>query len=1102
MKKIAFAIVFIVAMGYTGLKATHIVGGEIFYDYLGGDSFKFTLYLYMDCINGSPTALAIDSIASIGVYRTNARTLFTSFLVDTVRTERIKGVNYNCLEPPTNVCVVRYSYVAHAKLPDIEGGYTVVFQRCCRNATILNLFDQDNTGGTYFVLIPERKTYGNNSSPRFDKLPPNFLCINSPFEFKHSATDPDGDSLVYEMCVPYHGASAQAPVPRPPDPPPYTKVVMNTGFSVSNMITANPSLIIKRQTGLLTCTPRRLGQYVVGICVKEYRGGQLLSVVLRDFQLNVINCDFDVVSAFTLPEQQCDYKVNFKNESQGAVSYKWYFGDPTTTADSSTLASPSYTYPEPGWYSVQLISYSTACSDTFNRTLYVRPDTGAFAGPDMRACSGSPVKIGPKEFFPRSKYRWTPKAYLSTDTARNPLASPPVSTIYVLRQLFDYCYAFDTMTLLVGAPKIDFTATPLPECANMTYRFENQGEGSQFKWTFGTGKPKDGSFLPNPYFTFPKNGNYTVTLTGSFNILCKDSLKQNIVVKRDTTDFAGKNSLICYGDTLQIGAAPMSNVEYAWSPPLGLSSWRKANPLAFPTKTTLYTVVRYTTYCEVFDSVKLTIDRPQPFFQLAYTFPCDGLNVKVYNRSTNCQKVLWDFGVSTSSLDTSTTFDSVSFTYPFNGQFTITLSGTSAKGCSTSMALPLSVFADTGLFAGPDTNICRGQGLVLGVDDSISLAKYRWSPADSVSGSAMARPRIKPSDTLWYVVKKIYPECTFSDSVLVGVHHPLAKFTTNYDPHCDVLDMEVVNESKRYDRIIWDFVHERIVSTRDTLYTKFPGPGSYAVYAMAYKEHCGDTQGKIIHVFVDTGAYVIPDTVVCLGESIMLGAVDTAAKASHSWVPIEGMVNSAVSNPMVSPTQTTTYTYTRSFPKCSYQASVYVRVADPKAGFDTATYPDCYGVRALFTNTSAGASKYQWVFGGKESSLEVDENQLFPYGTELSAALIAIDAHCKDTMSIGRMLVPFDSFKVIAPNIFTPNSDGLNDCFRIEIPRLPDGCRNYAISFYNRWGQEIFEVWPQGTVYCWDGTNADNGIAVNPGVYYYFIEVLGQKVHGAVQLIR
>ena len=81
---------------------------------------------------------------------------------------------------------------------------------------------------------------------------------------------------------------------------------------------------------------------MVGILVKEYRNGKYINAIRRDFQFNVFNCQFDVVSAFSKDIHLCSDTVKFVNQSVGATSYLWDFGDTLLNIDSSTLAEPTY----------------------------------------------------------------------------------------------------------------------------------------------------------------------------------------------------------------------------------------------------------------------------------------------------------------------------------------------------------------------------------------------------------------------------------------------------------------------------------------------------------------------------------------------------------------------------------------------------------------------------------------------------------------------------------------------------------------------------------------------------------------------------------------
>jgi len=67
------------------------------------------------------------------------------------------------------------------------------------------------------------------------------------------------------------------------------------------------------------------------------------------------------------------------------------------------------------------------------------------------------------------------------------------------------------------------------------------------------------------------------------------------------------------------------------------------------------------------------------------------------------------------------------------------------------------------------------------------------------------------------------------------------------------------------------------------------------------------------------------------------------------------------------------------------------------------------------------------------------------------------------------------------PNAFTPNNDGLNDCFRIKYWGV---INDLEFSIYNRWGERIF--FTRDATQCWDGTY--KGVKQNGGVYVYMIK--------------
>lgn len=360
--------------------ATHIVGGELYYKYLGNNQYEITLIVYRDCQTGVPP---FDQPASVGVFNAITNQLELSFNLFTGDSLYLPNeINDPCRIPPVNVCYVKATYRDTVTIPPNSQGYILSYQRCCRNQSIVNIINPLGTGATYNAYIPPSSVVTGNSNPQFDSLPPSFICEGKQFIWDHSATDLDGDSIVYELCNPLKGADSLNPMPQPPNQPPYAGVIyINPPYSISNMLNASTGgspLTINPATGLLTAVPNTLGQFVIGVCAKEYRNGVYLSTTRRDYQLNVVPCPSIVVAALQTPITACgSQSVYFANGSFGASQYHWDFGDSTLTSDTSNVYNPTYIYGDTGTYYVTLVAYSninSGCTDTAIGIVHIRPD--------------------------------------------------------------------------------------------------------------------------------------------------------------------------------------------------------------------------------------------------------------------------------------------------------------------------------------------------------------------------------------------------------------------------------------------------------------------------------------------------------------------------------------------------------------------------------------------------------------------------------------------------------------------------------------------------------------------------------------------------------
>lgn len=529
--------------------AAHIIGGEINYVCNGNDNYSFTMKIYRDCDGGGAPfdgAPGAPFPATLTVYRGSGNN-FTIFDEFTISNPTVNPVLPNlsdpCLVVPSNVCVEEGIYNFSLNLPASALSYHVVYQRCCRNDFITNITNPGAAGATYSTEITPLAQTECNNSPVFDNFPPIVICAGEDINFEHSATDPDGDQLIYTFCSPFYGGGQDqnnptqifGVAPQPDAPPPFTNVIFNAGFSGTNPMTADPALQINPSTGLITGVPTVIGQYVVGVCVDEFRNGQLIGRSFRDFQFNVTNCDPFVLASIeaddVLGEQEflvlsCGQStVKFNNLStlqQNIDENLWVFDingmDVTSNEWDATIDFPGV-----GSYEGFLfLNPGTECSDTANITVNIFPEMTADFEFDYDTCVSGPV-----QFTDLSVSDAGPNAVVSWDWAfgdgndsdlQNPahLYMEP-GNIPVLLTATDSNDCVDTITQIINYFPVPALIVISPStfngCAPADIFFDNLSfpidSTYQIDWTFGDGGT---SVDISPTHLYDSVGLYTVSV--------------------------------------------------------------------------------------------------------------------------------------------------------------------------------------------------------------------------------------------------------------------------------------------------------------------------------------------------------------------------------------------------------------------------------------------------------------------------------------------------------------------------------------------------------------------------------------------------------------
>lgn len=739
-----------------------MVGGEITYRCLGNNQYEIMVTVFRDCDTGVPW---FDNPASVGVFNANDSLLYDLRL--NLRNNDTLDLNLAdpCLVAPPNVCIHTTTYIDTVTLPFQAGGYQIVYQRCCRNQDIVNIVAPTSTGATYSAYISEEALLTCNSSARFIEWPPVYICAGVPIVYDHSAIDPDGDSIVYELCTPLTGASPSQSRPQPPNNPPYNPVTWQPPYSVDNMLGGPDSLRIDPVTGRLTGTPDILGVFVVGVCAREYRNGVLISSTRRDFQYVVGTCGRLVSSAFFAPSIQCDNSllVDFQNNSTSlGTGFLWHFGDPTTQA-TSAFANPSYIYPDTGRYTITLIADpGTLCADTSVQEIYLQYES-IQANFDVTTanCTDSffldVTDLTIDSISHIVQWNWDFGNGLQ-DTIPYPSTIYDSSGTYIIRLdvlAANGCQATYWDTLSLDLPII-FSADTVGICEGDTAVVLNPGgnPNHSYQWSPATNLSSTTSASPVASPTGPTTYHVTVTAPNGVDT-CVLERSITVILPPPIELDVFRDTFTCL-DSIVITATSNTAQQIEWTTDPSFNTILfVGDSIHIPVTGVTRFFVRATDMagCFIVDTVDI-FKRTTPIMaEWSYSIlNCDTAFVVQFTDETRdssggaIQSWLWDFG----DLSSSTAQHPV-HTYTQSGMYQVTMDITTEDGCVghfedfIEVKIPQLVGQDT-------LGICQGDSSVQLNPNGHTNLQYQWSPGISLSDSTIASPIAFPTVPTTYTV--------------------------------------------------------------------------------------------------------------------------------------------------------------------------------------------------------------------------------------------------------------------------------------------------------------------------------------------------------------
>lgn len=290
----------------------------------------------------------------------------------------------------------------------------------------------------------------------------------------------------------------------------------------------------------------------------------------------------------------------------GAVNaWQWDFGDPSTTNDISYLKNPTYTYPNPGTYAVELVvSSDKGCIGTFKDSVIIFDIPKFVVTNDTLICSIDTLQLNAVASSIGS-ITWSPNYNISDIHSFNPLVWPTTTTMYTA----NYSNSFGCTTSDAVKVNVVDTVTlmAMPDatiCTTDSLILQVNSDALHYTWTPATG-------LNNPFI---KNPVATPLVTTIYNVrgtigkcVSNDQVKvktvpyPNVVVSPDSS--------ICFGTNAFLRSSGGSF--YTWTPEAYLNAANIPNPIVINPKFSLnYKVsVRDTLGCPkpVSKIIKITV---------------------------------------------------------------------------------------------------------------------------------------------------------------------------------------------------------------------------------------------------------------------------------------------------------------------------------------------------------------------------------------------------------------------------------------------------------------------------------------------------------------
>ena len=725
-------------------------------------------------------------------------------------------------------------------------------------------------------------------------------------------------------------------------------------------------------------------------------GTYTVSLIITDNKDCVDSVKTTVISTgsaidFSYSQNTCNpLSVQFSGIGNAPVNPSWLFGDGGLT----TGTTPTHLYTNTGTYAVKYSATNGTCTDTITKNISIdilRQDI--VLTHDTTICFGTTKQL---LTAPSLNFCWSPTTYLNDPALANPTTNTPVPITYFF-------------TAEIPGSNI---------ITNGEFSWGNTGFTSQYNFA-------NPNVTEGQYFVGPNPQNWNASLSA-----CTDHTTGN-------------------GNMLLVNGAPVADVN-VWTQTVpvspntnyAFSTWVQA--LFTPNPAQLNFSINGGTLGNL-----ITASLPTCTWTQFYTTWNSGNNtsatISIVNKNTFVQGN--DFAL-----------DDISFSPVLikRDSVIITVDHPFVK-------------------ANNDTLICAGNSVQLSAYGSVN---YNWSPVAGLTNAGIANPVATPSASTQYIVRGTDGNgCTAIDTVSVSTKASPVVTITADTTICKTRTVQL----QATGGTTYQWVPEAGLSNA-SIANPVASPVNTTKYSVIVTgtNSCSAADSVNISISPEPVFTISPADTTCLNIAAQLMATGGDV---YTWSPASLVSNPNIANPVTNNNNNAVYTVVIKELTCNNTTTLTTTVAvlaTPAIKASKSNDIDCSFATAQLQTTGTG--QFSWSPAGALNNSAVANPVASPSVTTLyTVRAIDFTTNCTATDTITVFVNKGGSSSFYIPSAFTPNGDGINDCFKVSHFNF---IKSVDISIYNRYGSLVFHTTTDND--CWNGTY--RGKDADPGNYVYYIK--------------